>query len=251
MNKKQDIIRPTDDEARRLAVDLVHTARTCSLAVQHNETGAPFVTMVGLSVDVDGAPFLLISELSVHTACLKANPNASILVGSTGKGDPLAHPRLTIMGNFEKVERDSPKHKCLKANYLSRHPKAKLYVDFGDFCFYRMKVERGHLNGGFGKAFVLKADELLDTFEHVEDFALAQRNATDHMNDDHRDANALIAQYFCKAEAADWSIAGIDRNGIDFIAKETIVRCRFDKPIEADEIKSTLIGLLREARGQD
>ena len=28
-----------------------------------------------------------------------------------------------------------------------------MYIDFGDFAFYRMNVERVALNGGFGKAF--------------------------------------------------------------------------------------------------
>jgi len=44
--------------------------------------------------------------------------------------------------------------------WLKKHPKAQLYVDFADFFFWKMTVERAHLNGGFGKAYVLKPTDL-------------------------------------------------------------------------------------------
>jgi len=33
-------------------------------------------------------------------------------------------------------------------------------VDFADFRFYRLAVERALLNGGFGKAYVLTGEDL-------------------------------------------------------------------------------------------
>ena len=37
---------------------------------------------------------------------------------------------------------------------------AELYIDFTDFGFYPMTVERAQLNGGFGKAFHLNDTDL-------------------------------------------------------------------------------------------
>jgi putative heme iron utilization protein len=48
----------------------------------------------------------------------------------------------------------------LKTLYLARHPKAQLYADFPDFIFIRLKPLGASLNGGFGKAFRLTADEV-------------------------------------------------------------------------------------------
>jgi hypothetical protein len=35
-----------------------------------------------------------------------------------------------------------------------------LYYDFSDFKMYALVVSEAHLNGGFGKAFTLGADDL-------------------------------------------------------------------------------------------
>ncbi len=48
----------------------------------------------------DGSPVILISRLSTHTANLEADGRASVLLAATGKGDPLAHPRLTVLGQL-------------------------------------------------------------------------------------------------------------------------------------------------------
>ena len=77
-----------------------------------------------------------------------------------GKGDPLTHPRVTVIGRIGKLGHDDRHHAARRAFWLRKHPKAKLYVDFGDFHFWRMEVERAKLNGGFGKAYELTADDL-------------------------------------------------------------------------------------------
>ena len=48
----------------------------------------------------------------------------------------------------------------LRAHYLTHQPKAKLYIDFGDFSLVRLRVTKAHLNGGFGKAFILTPEDL-------------------------------------------------------------------------------------------
>ena len=53
-----------------------------------------------------------------------------------------------------------PEHNTLRDLYLARFPKAKLYIGFTDFAFYRFDIAKAHLNGGFGKAFVLTPADL-------------------------------------------------------------------------------------------
>ena len=88
-------IRPTDNEARELARQLVDRARFAALATL--EDGRPMVSRVAIGTDGAGAPVSLISELSQHTKALKSDARASLLLGEPGdKGDPLTHPRLTL-----------------------------------------------------------------------------------------------------------------------------------------------------------
>ena len=92
-----------DFDPRALAKDLLRATRAGSLATIDRNTGHPFASLVNVATDGDGAPLILISKLSTHTANLEADPRASVLLAATGKGDPLAHPRLTLLGSFVRV----------------------------------------------------------------------------------------------------------------------------------------------------
>ena len=62
-------------------------------------------------------------------------------LGKTGAGDPLAHPRVTIMGTGECVI-DPDGRAALMARFSARHPKSALYADFADFSFWRVAMEQ-------------------------------------------------------------------------------------------------------------
>src|SRR4051794_27412116 len=98
---------PADFEPGTLAKALLRSIRAGTLATLDRNTGHPFASLVNLATDFDGAPLILTSRLSTHTANLEADGRASVLLAETGKGDPLAHPRLTVLGTFARVERES------------------------------------------------------------------------------------------------------------------------------------------------
>jgi putative heme iron utilization protein len=103
----------------------------------------------------------LVSDLSAHTRALKANPLCSLLVGEPGgRGDPLTHPRLTLQGRVRFVRKGAEGYDALRARWLEGHRKSTLYVDFADFSFAVIDLEAAHLNGGFGRAFVLTPGDL-------------------------------------------------------------------------------------------
>jgi putative heme iron utilization protein len=154
-------IRPTDDEARALAAMLMREARTVALGVIEPGTSVPMVTRIAIAVEGSGVPVALVSGLSQHTAALRDTPSASLLFGEPGaKGDPLTHPRLTLVCRARFVAPGGETHGQLRSLWLARQPKAKLYIDFGDFAFVRFDVQAGHLNGGFGQAFRLEPADL-------------------------------------------------------------------------------------------
>ncbi|OWU85559.1 pyridoxamine 5-phosphate oxidase [Oceanicola sp. 22II-s10i] len=159
---KADPIRPTDDEARALARDLLSGATFAALGVIDPDTGAPSVSRIAMATAPDGRPLSLISDLSAHARALKANPSASLLVGEPAdRGDPLTHPRLTLQVTARETRHGEPGHAELSAHYLSQRPKAKLYAGFADFFLVTFDIEAGFLNGGFGRAFRLTAQDIL------------------------------------------------------------------------------------------
>lgn len=161
MNDKPSTIRETDEDARKQARILIHSAAHAALAVIDPETSFPSVSRVLTATDVDGAPVVLVSGLSAHTKALLKDPRASILFGEPGKGDPLAHPRLTLRCSAERVDRQSDAHERIRGLFLERHPKSKLYIDFPDFCFFRFIPLDASLNGGFGRAYILSSADLM------------------------------------------------------------------------------------------
>ena len=155
-------IRPTDDAARQLARTLIQDARHGALAVQDPDTGAPMVSRIAAVPGPDGLPLSLVSDLSLHSRALRANPQCSLLLGEPGpKGDPLTWPRISLSGRAIFVRQGEQGYEALAAHYLTKQPKAQLYIGFSDFAILRFDLTAAHLNGGFGKAYVLTPQDLV------------------------------------------------------------------------------------------
>lgn len=248
---KKDPLLPVDAQARRLARDLLRRARHGALATLDPQSGDPLATRTGLAPDIDGAPVFLTSTLSAHTQALLGDPRCSLLVGEPGKGDPLAHPRLTVIGCAERIATDDPRRSRLKRRYLARHPKAELYVDFGDFSFWRLAVVRANLNGGFGRAYAMTASDVLTDLTGQAALVESEGGAVAHMNEDHADAVELYARAFCEAEAGPWRLAGIDPEGLELVLGDRVERLWFDPPLAApEEMRPRLVQLAKEARAK-
>jgi putative heme iron utilization protein len=249
---KKDVIRQTDEEAIRLAKTLIRAARFGALAVIEPGTGAPLASRVGVATDIDGAPLILISMLSAHTAALIADPRCSLLLGEPGKGDPLAHPRISLACRAQRLERGSADQVRAERRYLNRNPKAKLYAGLGDFSFFRLEPERASLNGGFGKAYLLDRDDFISGGALVEELAGSEQSALDHMNADHRDAIALYARHFGRAAGEGWIAIGFDADGMDLATPDTTCRIFFPRPLQtARELRSVLVEMARTGRAAE
>lgn len=215
-----------DFDAVGIAKHCLRSIRAGALATLDRADGAPFASLTTIATDSDGSPLLLLSELSAHTQNLHRDPRASILLAQSGKGDPLAHPRLTVIGRAV-VER-APR---VRERFLARHPKAKLYADFGDFSFWRLAIERAHLNGGFARARDLIGDEIRTDLAGAEDLLAVEADAIAHMNADHREALQLYATRLSGAAEGDWRATGFDPDGIDLAAGDLTARTVFQRRV--------------------
>jgi len=169
-------------------------------------------------------------------------------VGEPGKGDALAHPRISLNCRAVRLERGSDDWARAERRYLNRNPKAKLYVGLGDFAFHRLEIERGSLNGGFGRAYLLTPDDLLSKGP-IDELAASEQGALDHMNEEHRDAIANYAAHYGKMADGDWRLTGIDPDGFDLVDGDRVLRIFFAQPmVAASEAHANLVAMAREAR---
>ncbi len=151
---------PADDAARRQARSVLRLTHGALAYIA--EDGAPGISRIALGLVEDQGLVTLISGLAPHSAALRATPDCAVMVGEPdAKGDPLTHPRLMIKARAGFVARDGDDHQTLRLAWLQDHPKAKLYVDFTDFTFVRLRIVSALLNGGFGKAFRLMPQDLI------------------------------------------------------------------------------------------
>jgi heme iron utilization protein len=141
----------TDYDGRPLVRELLLEATHATLGTL-DANGGPFTSLVALAKDTELCPIIITSHLSGHTAHLERDSRVSLLISRIGKGDPLAHPRLTLTGQARASREGEAEYERLKLIYLAQNPKAQLYVQLPGFWFWRITPQRVALNGGFGKA---------------------------------------------------------------------------------------------------
>ncbi len=238
-----------DFDPKSLAKELLRTTRAGALATIDRNTGHPFASLANIATDSDGSPVILISRLSTHTANLEADGRASVLLAATGKGDPLAHPRLTLIGSFVRVPRDAQKEPQLRRRSLARHPKSELYAGFADFSFWRLDAVSAHLNGGFARAADLTAADVMTDISGANDLIEAEASAVAHMNADHAEAVRLYATKLLGAKDGPWRLTGLDPDGLDLACGDATLRLAFaERVTTAPQLRNVVVDLAAQAR---
>jgi heme iron utilization protein len=239
-----------DFDPKSVAKGLLRTTRAGSLATIDRNTGHPFASLVNVATDMDGAPLILVSRLSTHTANLERDGRASVLLASTGKGDPLAHPRLTLLGTFIQVARGDADEPRVRRRFLARHPKSELYAGFADFSFWRLHVVSAHLNGGFARAADLQAADVIADVADAASLIEAEASAVTHMNEDHAEAIRLYATRLLGAEGGQWRLTGLDPEGLDLALGDATLRLPFSERVtDPQALRKMVVELAAKARG--
>ena len=150
------------DLARRMLAEARDaTLATAFVGARPDERGWPYASLVLLATDALGMPLLLLSDLAEHTKNLRDDPRVSLLIdGTKGHEDRLTGSRLTLLGRANVIT-DEAERADARARFLACHPSAANYVDFKDFRFHRVTLDRAHLVAGFGRIRWIEAGALL------------------------------------------------------------------------------------------
>jgi len=236
---------PTYAERARTLAYLASTGTLATLSRKH--PGHPFASVMPYALDERGRPLLLISAMAMHTQNLESDPRASLLVTQPEwTGDPLAAGRLTLMGEARRItDADA------RAAYLARHERAKYWVDFDDFGFWRLEIIDLYYVGGFAAMDWLTPESYMDA--RPDPLADASAGILEHMNRDHADALVAYARHFGGEPADEATMVAIDRLGFKLRvrAADRLYSVRVAFPAEvttAAQSRETLIAMLREAR---
>lgn len=221
---------------------LVRTRRHAALATSLD--GRPYVSLVATACDLDASPLLLLSDLAQHTRNMLADSRVSLLFEATaGHPDPLAGPRLTVLGRAERCD-----DLRAAARFAARHPASAGYAGFADFHLYRIVIERGHLVAGFGRIAWIEAEHLRFGGDSSA-LAPAEAEIVAHMNEDHAQAVALYAETLLGRPGAGWRMTGIDPEGLDLRRDGEAARLDFAEPVLSPAAaRLALVALAEQAR---
>ncbi|HZU90354.1 MAG TPA: DUF2470 domain-containing protein [Stellaceae bacterium] len=234
---------PAERESAVAARALLRRIERAALATTLD--GAPYVSLVLVAVDLDASPLLLLSDLAQHSRNIASDPRVALLFdGTLGLEDPLAGPRLSVLGKAEPSA-----DRRLLARFAARHPNSRLYAGFGDFRLYRVALERAHLVAGFGRIEWIAGGALLCPGDHAA-LAAAEPEILAHVNANHAEALALLAERRLARAGPGWRMTGIDPEGIDLRRAGEIARLDFPGPAPSvAAARRALAALFAEARG--
>ncbi len=210
-----------------LARRLLRSISVGALATLAKDTGYPFATLTSVATLHDGAPLLLLSGLAHHTRNLRADGRVSLLLAEGGKGDPLAHPRLTVVGRVTPLV-----DAMARKRFLRRHPKAELYAGFADFGFWRLEPEAAHLNGGFARAADYPGADLLTPIAAARALIEAEDEILDEINAQSREFCGRIAVAAGEDKMSQWRAVGVDPDGLDLASGQAGARLAFAQRAE-------------------
>jgi putative heme iron utilization protein len=153
--------------------------------------GYPFGSLMPYTLDSDGLPIFLISNMAMHTQNLKADPRASLFVTQAdGEGDPLGLARATLVGQVTPIPEDDIA--AARDIYIAAHTNSRYWVDFADFGFFRLDPIDIYYVGGFGVMGWVEAREYRSA--SPDPLATVAEGIIAHMNADHADAMILLAR---------------------------------------------------------
>lgn len=197
---------------------LMYENRLATLATLESGTNHPYASLIAVAPDADGAPVFLISNLALHTRNLEADGRATVLLTAPAKGDPLNAGRVSLMGRAEPTDKAR-----IRRDFLARHPQAAAYAGFADFRFWRLRPERAHYVGGFGRIVTLDAADILPPAEETRLWADGAETAAARISDERPELIRRLAGSG-NADASGWRIAACDPYGCDLAGNGLIQR---------------------------
>ncbi len=204
--------------------------------------GHPFGSITPYMVDHDGSLLILISTLAEHTKNIQHDPRVSLITHDQQAPNIQTQGRVTLLGEAT-VE---PNREQSGARYLRYFPEAQSYFSMHDFSFYRIKPIAIRYIGGFGRIHWVDMENYsVPSYELIEH----ESNVVEHMNADHQEALRNYCQHFHQCEALDVAMLGIDIDGFDVRADDSVFRFDFEEPVtDAQHARTVLVAMAKAAK---
>ncbi len=199
----------------------------------------PYTAALPFCTDPQGHLIVFISHLSEHTRAIELDQKVSFTVSPMV---PALRPeaRATVLGRISPC--DQP---ATAARYLRFFPDNRDFLDIGGFRFHTIVPDHVRLIAGFGSAHWINGDSVLAARLPI---AEAEESIIEHMNKDHRDSLRSYCRHVHGVQSAAAEMVGIDCDGFDVRADNTLYRFDFDSLVAtAADARAALVALAQTA----
>jgi heme iron utilization protein len=224
-----------------------------TVSVDDESVGWPFLSVVPYALTVHGQPFILTANIAQHTRNMIADKRVSLMIQQQqGEGDPQSGWRLTMIGEMEKIEKESvseAEYEELGARYREIVPKAKSYLAMHGFDYWVLRLKRLRFIAGFGRITWIPGSELVRD-RVPEEIAEMAPGIISHMNADHGDALAAMANAYCSVdgELGKAEMTALDSSGFFLRVGAELHYIGFGKDMRVGEARSIFVSLSQKAR---
>ncbi|GER52443.1 root border cell-specific protein-like protein [Striga asiatica] len=241
---------PAIEQVKTLVVHHSSTAFLSTFSQKHQDY--PSVSMLDFACDSYGSPILALSNLSLHTKDLLANPKCSLLIAKDA--EDRTDLIVTLYGDALPVadsELDS-----VRSAYLTSHPNA-FWVDFGDFLFLRIEPWIVRYVSGVATDLFQSGEFSGEEFRTAKVDPLYQFSEpiASHMNKDHAQDTKLIVQHSTSVPVDYAYMLDVDTLGFNVKAgydgNNFKLRIPFPKrAVERKDVKALIIEMLQAAEAE-
>jgi len=240
-------------------------ATLCTTAAKPSIAGHPFGSIVPFSIDSHGRPYLMIAEIAAHTANLRQDPRAALMVSDPDAGgDPQGSWRITLIGSMKRilvegsdsrfaksaVKVSQDEYDDLHRRYVERVPQADSYIKQHDFSYWRMEeILSVRYIAGFGRICWVEGHEILRE-PLGGGLERAAQPAIDHMNEDHHDNMIEMCKGLYGFTPRSAHMFALDTTGFHIATQdpERSLFFSFKQEIDAQSLRVAVIDVLKRAR---
>jgi hypothetical protein len=218
--------------------------------------GYPLGSLVPFVLTPEGRCVVYVSRLAQHTKNFGQDPRVSLtateadLTGASG--DPQASGRVSVLGDARPAE--GADLDAARARYETFFPESRDHSSVHDFDYWQIEPVRVRYIGGFGAIHWIEPDAFcLPRMEWQDEEA----GIVKHMNEDHRDAMALIWALdrgelpgdLGEGEDAEPTMLASDPEGFHMRWGPQVAYVRYARPCEtALDVRKEMVRLTKEAR---
>ncbi|MAI06502.1 MAG: hypothetical protein CBC47_05180 [Alphaproteobacteria bacterium TMED87] len=207
----------------------------------------PFGSLITYVTDQNRSIYIYASDIAEHTKNILNNPKSCLTIFNITKEDDKQNSsRLSIMGNFNKVEKGESLESC-KDRFFTFLPKSEEYSKMHDFNFYKLEPQNIRWIGGFGEISWLK-DESWKLKEPA--WTNDETSMVEHMNNDHKDVVIACLKGFYGVNDNKALMIGLSIDGYYLESHNKIYYIPFDKPcLSSKEVRKALVVHAKKFKG--